>query len=1174
MALLWLAEDRKVNLKDPVGKYLEEFATGDLGTVTVRDLLSRKPGALPAYERAAVKLVEQLSGAPFGDFLAETFFKPLGMDSTSFAPPATGLVKHYGITDGEKAVEKPLPPYDADPYSMLFTTPRDLGVFYTMLMNNGREMRQVYVSPKGMGEFTPRRKDGEPFPESAFGMDILGDATFGFDGNMGTYCSVKPAWKRMQIFCASFSGTNTALRAAWTNACAAVYSARVYGRNLRTQAKAEFKDGNFEAGLDCLDAAAELDGSWLDTYLAKSEAYRGVKDFEKATEYAEKAFLVNPTVPHRTFHCTSALCDSLKGWKGPDAVLDRFEEIIRDEKKYLNDHQDITSILSSYCLLAYRNFRYDRVRWGLEEHKRQGVKEGAYIYRSHELVKMLDDMAVFPKPESEIKFPQSLADLGIADTNTVHAKDFGWDPENASAYLQKAMDSGATTVVLDDMGAPWRITSVTNRSNQRILLKKGVKVYSDRATAEKNLKNVNMFCVYGAGKVIIEGEGDNAIGKYASYEERKQWNKNYGGTGISVTKSEDVVIRNLRIAECSMDAICLGGSEPYNTRIWLDNLVLDSNYRQAMSICGADEVYCRNVRFDNTRGAAPSAGIDLEPAIECYPDASIYLFDCSFSGNNGGGLVVYTSTYTPVTLHAKRCSFAPNGPACIEVFARCGIYMGANVKAPSNILIEDCDLVSYADKPALCIQSCSLFDVTLKNCRLRENGVRRNPDSKLKASPIAFSLNRDFGKDGIPGHMIGKVRFENVTVDGWGDAPLVMFEDELGMLDIIGVLQGEVVYNGVKTDISKFNYVAPDRKAAPLEMPDLKLLPPPLRKVGADEVYESNMSLSWNGAWFQTRPQYNILYWAEKGRKVMIDDLELVAEETGWHAFFPESQKKGEFKFKKMVGARPVYLSDVYGNNMAKFVLKDTRKGYTGYFAVPADAEAALRVTWGDLEIRNAVGEVVGSARKIDYGGRHVFALKSASGKPEIWSFTTPPAGSTRVLRFYVPLNGMWADDPADLPADVDASSWEKLVKANKAVADKWDDSLLADTIDWSFLGKDMETQVRRTADFRLGTARKGLAAAALRAELDKIENIKKNATNEANLRDANEELKNLPPLERRAALEKAILAESQNVRKLAAYLTVTYGDIPAEMRKAAGIELVDGLLEYRDVAGMKSLLK
>jgi len=33
-----------------------------------------------------------------------------------------------------------------------------------------------------------------------------------------------------------------------------------------------------------------------------------------------------------------------------------------------------------------------------------------------------------------------------------------------------------------------------------------------------------------------------------------------------------------------------------------------------------------------------------------------------------------------------------------------------------------------------------------------------------------------------------------------------------------------------------------------------------------------------------------------------------------------------------------------------------------------------------------------------------------------VWSFTTPPGDGVRTLKFYAPLNGIWADSPEALP--------------------------------------------------------------------------------------------------------------------------------------------------------------
>lgn len=1210
-AVLTLVDQKKLALNDRVSKFFPSFDTDEKREITVRQLLSHvsglagdaeietrvreraktlaelpevvaaiplasKPGTTYAYSSIgfdlAGALVEKVVGKTFDAYLDETFFKPLGMTDTTFVRDEKRLAPYYEYHVGKPAEAKPRPArlcaYPSGGGG-LYSTPNDMFVFYRMLMNNGTWEGRAYI-PR-FNELGRRQTPKDVATDYGLGFFVEPDGWFGHSGAQQTYGSVKPCWRRLKMVFTQMGGEwKGPWFDSWQAAVGLAFDPRARVAALKKEMNEAAKAGDVAKTQALGEEAAELDGNLVEFYLKVSEAARNAKDFTTALVWAEKAFAVNKDYSGRSFHCTAALIDSLRAAKGADATLNRLEEIVADWEKYLPAKKELTTVLSQYCYLGWRNFRYDRVRKGIAWFKTFDVPYGAYMDRSLLQIRLMDELPTFPRPESEIVFGKTLADFGVADTNVVHAKDFGWNPTNATEALQQAMDSGATTVVLDDMGAPWRISCVTNRSNQRLLFKQGASVLATQEMAELCSKKYDLFRLWKCENVILEGEGDNTIACYASDDERRKWNKTYGMCGINLSATKNVVIRNLKIANCSMDAICFSGSFPVNESTWLENLVLDSCYRQAMSICGAVDTYCKNVTFSNTRGAAPTAGIDLEPAIECYPDANLYLFDCRFEGNQGGGLVFYTSTYTPVTTYAKRCTFSANGPTPIEVFARCGIYMGAQVKAPSKIVIEDCDLETFSDTPALAVQACSLFDVTLRNCRMKDSGKLRNRKGRI-STPIRFSLNRDFGPDGIPKHMVGKIRFDNVTADGWQGSPLVSFSDELGMLDIKNVLSGTIRFNGKDVDAADFEYTAPDRTAAPLMMPDLATLPPPARKVAADEVYTSNMSLSWNGAWFQSRPVYTLLYWAEAGRVVRIDNVAITNSVTGWQAYEPPNQKAG-WSFKTMIGARPVYMSDVSGNYMGKFVLKDVRKGYTGYFLVP-QGESALRLTWGSLDLRDPTGVIVDSAEQGVYDGRHVFTMKNTAKTPEVWSFTAKPSYSTHVLRFYRPLAGCWADDPGDLPGYVAPEKTAALVAANNKVAAGWNDQLLAEDIDWSFLSPAERAKVDGLKSARRAFAEKGSGLAALAEELAKIEEIKRNATSEANLRDANEELKNLPPLERRAALEKGIRDERDATSRLASYIRLRWEAIPADLREAAGVALVDGQVEYRNVQGLKSLL-
>ena len=48
----------------------------------------------------------------------------------------------------------------------------------------------------------------------------------------------------------------------------------------------------------------------------------------------------------------------------------------------------------------------------------------------------------FPMTAAEIGFGKTLADFGVRDAKTVFAQDFGFNPSNATAAIQKAIDSG------------------------------------------------------------------------------------------------------------------------------------------------------------------------------------------------------------------------------------------------------------------------------------------------------------------------------------------------------------------------------------------------------------------------------------------------------------------------------------------------------------------------------------------------------------------------------------------------------------------------------------------------------------------------------------------------------------------------------------------------------------
>lgn len=181
VAVLILMEEGKLGLDDPVGGHLREFSGRP---VTVRHLLThtsgfatpseameksadleaysqaaaRVPGAAPPGTRfeynsvnteVASRLVEVVSGTPFGDFLHRRIFDPLGMKDTGFSVPegkrariaemtstdASGRLVAWPAGDAKRPGDM-MRPYQSGAGG-LYSTAGDFARFCHMLLKEG-----------------------------------------------------------------------------------------------------------------------------------------------------------------------------------------------------------------------------------------------------------------------------------------------------------------------------------------------------------------------------------------------------------------------------------------------------------------------------------------------------------------------------------------------------------------------------------------------------------------------------------------------------------------------------------------------------------------------------------------------------------------------------------------------------------------------------------------------------------------------------------------------------------------------------------------------------------------------------------------------------------------------------------------------------------------------------
>jgi CubicO group peptidase (beta-lactamase class C family) len=233
IAVMILADEKKLSVNDPIGKYLPEFCDvrmkpGQAGSlplrpkrpIKLRDLLTHTSGmhgglprspadlylkrdrtlaeVVPAFAKEPLefepgtkwsycnvgidtlgRIVEVVSGQTFERFLKNRVFDPLGMCDTCFCPNAeqrSRIAVTYGKQDGKLVASKsdiiglPTEVKYPIPAGGLCSTAGDLARLYRMMLNHGESDGKRILSPAAVKEMTQVQ---------------TGELTSGFTSGMG-----------------------------------------------------------------------------------------------------------------------------------------------------------------------------------------------------------------------------------------------------------------------------------------------------------------------------------------------------------------------------------------------------------------------------------------------------------------------------------------------------------------------------------------------------------------------------------------------------------------------------------------------------------------------------------------------------------------------------------------------------------------------------------------------------------------------------------------------------------------------------------------------------------------------------------------------------------------------------------------------------------------------------
>jgi len=166
------------------------------------------------------------------------------------------------------------------------------------------------------------------------------------------------------------------------------------------------------------------------------------------------------------------------------------------------------------------------------------------------------------------------------------------------------------------------------------------------------------------------------------YSNQSLYNHSEHRHALSIHGSSQVTIRNLRLTGSGGDGIYV---ESINQGL-LSQVLVDSHFRQGMSIISAQGLLVVDSVFAFTRGTAPMAGIDFEPNSNQQPLSGIEFRSCRVLRNAGAGvqfsLHAYSSKSKAMDVHFNDTLIVGPFKPCVPSAPDC--YLPSRLTKPAK----------------------------------------------------------------------------------------------------------------------------------------------------------------------------------------------------------------------------------------------------------------------------------------------------------------------------------------------------------------------------------------------------------------------------------------------------------------------------------------------------------
>ena len=354
-------------------------------------------------------------------------------------------------------------------------------------------------------------------------------------------------------------------------------------------------------------------------------------------------------------------------------------------------------------------------------------------------------------------------------TTKVLSQDYGYDPADATFFLQQALnDATADTLVVDAAPGPWTSGPLfLRRDNVTLIFEPGVLL--------RGLSTADVPDAFGTFESLLRiDRADNVtiLGGGATFQMFKREYEIFSEFRhcLDIFGATNVTVRDLNLIGAPGDGILIGPAFTVTNGVGLGdvpcrnitviNCTMDDNNRQGMSVTDVIGLRIDSCRFINTSGTLPQAGLDFEPFETFQRMQDILVTNSLFEGNNAPGVLVacvdLDNTSPPMDIIMDNCTFRNNGLDLDQPLG--GIVVSNKFRAPGSFIVRN-SLVEDEVRSGLNVrQFAEGIDVRMENVIFRNTS--RTPlnvnTGPILIQPVEYNQPQD--------DPFGNVAFDNVTV--------------------------------------------------------------------------------------------------------------------------------------------------------------------------------------------------------------------------------------------------------------------------------------------------------------------------------------------------------------------------------------------------------------------------